>query len=144
MNVVYFITYQKRQPQYLAVCQCVARHGPYANVAQIPPQCQDCEQRALVQARNVFCDSALLSHSHTFGFIAGLGLLTARRVKDITFPSSWRPAQTASPFSRLLSRDKQLLCTLFFLLWGVYDCAVGPTRVTTSAGLQLVAEPRSV
>jgi hypothetical protein len=41
--------------------------------------------------------------------------------------------QTASPFSRLLSRDTQLLCTLFFLLWGVYDCSVGPTRVTTSA-----------
>ena len=40
---------------------------------------------------------------------------------------------TASPFSRLLSRDKPLLCTLFFLLWGVYDCSVGPTRVTTSA-----------
>ena len=41
--------------------------------------------------------------------------------------------QTASPCSRLLSRDTQLLCTLFVLLWGVYDCSVGPTRVTTSA-----------
>jgi hypothetical protein len=49
--------------------------------------------------------------------------------------------QTASPFSRLLSRAKQLLCTLFFLLWGVYDCAVGPTRVrpVSSNGTEIYA-----
>jgi hypothetical protein len=47
MNVVIFVTYRKRRPQYLAVCQCGTRHGPYATVALIPPQCQSCEQQTL-------------------------------------------------------------------------------------------------
>ena len=46
MNVVIFVTYHTRRPQYLAVCQCGARHGPYAKVAQIPPQCLGCERKA--------------------------------------------------------------------------------------------------
>jgi hypothetical protein len=46
MNVVIFVTYRKRRPQYLAVCQCGARHGPYAKVALIPPQCLGCERKA--------------------------------------------------------------------------------------------------
>jgi hypothetical protein len=49
MNTVIFVTYQKRRPQYLAVCQCGTRHGPYAKVAVIPPQCQGCEQQAVVK-----------------------------------------------------------------------------------------------
>jgi hypothetical protein len=52
MNPIIFVTYQKRRPQYLAVCQCGARHGPYLKVALIPPQCQDCE-KALVKERKV-------------------------------------------------------------------------------------------
>jgi hypothetical protein len=46
MNVVIFITYHNRRPQYLAVCQCGAKHGPYAKVAQIPPHCCGCERKA--------------------------------------------------------------------------------------------------
>ena len=53
MNVVIFITYHNRRPQYLAVCQCGAKHGPYAKVAQIPPQCQGCEQKAIAHDRKV-------------------------------------------------------------------------------------------
>jgi hypothetical protein len=49
MNVVIFIAYRKRRPQYLALCQCGARHGPYAKVAMIPPWCHGCEQQAMVQ-----------------------------------------------------------------------------------------------
>jgi hypothetical protein len=46
MNVVIFITHRNRRPQYLALCQCGARHGPYAKVAQIPPRCFACERQA--------------------------------------------------------------------------------------------------
>jgi hypothetical protein len=47
MNVVIFVTYHKRRASYLALCQCGARHGPYAKVAQIPPHCFACEQKVL-------------------------------------------------------------------------------------------------
>ena len=49
MNVVIFVTYHTRRPHYLAVCQCGMWHGPYAKVAVIPPQCQGCEQQAIVK-----------------------------------------------------------------------------------------------
>jgi hypothetical protein len=45
MNVVIFVTYHTRRPQYLAVCQCGRRHGPYVKVALIPPWCQSCEEQ---------------------------------------------------------------------------------------------------
>jgi hypothetical protein len=45
MNSMIFKVHQKRREQYLAVCQCGRRHGPYVKVAQIPPQCQGCEDR---------------------------------------------------------------------------------------------------
>jgi hypothetical protein len=51
MNVVYFITHQQRRPQYLAVCQCGTRHGPYAKVALIPDTCAVCEDTAVAQER---------------------------------------------------------------------------------------------
>jgi hypothetical protein len=47
MNVVIFIAHHTRLPRYLALCQCGTRHGPYAKVAQIPPQCCACEQKGL-------------------------------------------------------------------------------------------------
>jgi hypothetical protein len=53
MNVVIYVTYRKCRPQYLAVCQCGARHGPYAKVAVIPPWCPGCEQQALANERKV-------------------------------------------------------------------------------------------
>jgi hypothetical protein len=53
MNVVIFVTYRKRRPQYLALCQCGARHGPYAKVAQIPPRCFACERKDLSNERKV-------------------------------------------------------------------------------------------
>jgi hypothetical protein len=51
MNVVYFITYQKCRPQYLAVCQCGTKHGPYAKVARIPSCCHRCDEQALAKER---------------------------------------------------------------------------------------------
>jgi hypothetical protein len=53
MNTIIFVTHHKRRASYLAVCQCGARHGPYAKVAQIPPRCIACEQGTLAQERKV-------------------------------------------------------------------------------------------
>jgi hypothetical protein len=53
MNVVIFVTYEKRRSQYLAVCQCVTRHGPYAKVALIPDTCATCEDMAVMKERKV-------------------------------------------------------------------------------------------
>jgi len=40
----------------------------------------------------VFCDSALLSQTNTFGFIVWFGVLTVHRIRDIRSASSLRPA----------------------------------------------------
>jgi hypothetical protein len=44
MNVIIFVTYHKRRLQYLALCQCGTKHGPYAKVALIPPCCASCDE----------------------------------------------------------------------------------------------------
>jgi hypothetical protein len=62
MNTIIFIAYRKRRPQYLAVCQCGTRHGPYAKVAVIPPQCQGCEQQSLAHDRKVSTGSLAPRH----------------------------------------------------------------------------------
>ena len=53
MNTMIFQTYEKRRPQYLAVCQCGTKHGPYLKVALILPQCQGCAQQAVANERKV-------------------------------------------------------------------------------------------
>jgi hypothetical protein len=52
MNVVIFIAYHKRRASYLAVCQCGARHGPYATVGDIPDACLRCEAKTLNKERH--------------------------------------------------------------------------------------------
>jgi hypothetical protein len=49
MNVVIFVTCHKRRPQYLAVCACGRRHGPYRKVGLIQPDCPSCEQKAVAK-----------------------------------------------------------------------------------------------
>ena len=53
MNTMIFKVHKKRRDEYLAVCQCGMRHGPYLKVALIPPDCPDCEQKAVVNERKV-------------------------------------------------------------------------------------------
>jgi hypothetical protein len=53
MNVVIFAIEHTKRPQYLAVCQCGRRHGPYAKVARIPPVCPRCEEQAVATERKV-------------------------------------------------------------------------------------------
>jgi hypothetical protein len=53
MNIMIFVVEKKRRLQYLAVCQCGRRHGPYVKVAMIQPDCPDCEQKAVVNERKV-------------------------------------------------------------------------------------------
>ena len=54
MNVMIFVVEKPRRPQYLAVCQCGTRHGPYAKVAQIPPRCLACERKAATDLKRPF------------------------------------------------------------------------------------------
>jgi hypothetical protein len=53
MHTVIFVTAVKRRSWYVALCQCGAPHGPSAKVAMIPPPCQGCEQKALVNERKI-------------------------------------------------------------------------------------------
>jgi hypothetical protein len=53
MNVVIFMTYPKRRPQYVALCQCGTRHGPYAKVAVIPPCCGACDEQLKARRKGV-------------------------------------------------------------------------------------------
>ena len=48
MNTVIFVVYLKCRPWYVALCACGTAHGRYPAVALIPPQCQGCEQQAVV------------------------------------------------------------------------------------------------
>jgi hypothetical protein len=45
MNTLIFVVEKTRRPQYLAVCQCGRRHGPYLKVALIPPSCAICDEK---------------------------------------------------------------------------------------------------
>ncbi len=53
MNTMIFLIEHTKRPQYLAVCQCGRRHGPYLKVGLIPPDCPDCEQKAIAKERKV-------------------------------------------------------------------------------------------
>ncbi len=53
MNTVIFVATRQCRAWYVALCQCGVPHGPYAKVALIPPQCQGCEQKALVKERKL-------------------------------------------------------------------------------------------
>jgi hypothetical protein len=52
MNTMIFVIEKKRRPQYLAVCQCGRRHGPYLKVVLIPPQCLGCEEQLRVKRKD--------------------------------------------------------------------------------------------
>jgi hypothetical protein len=52
MNTVIFITEHTKRPQYLAVCQCGRRHGPYRKVAMIPPVCPACDEGTCAKERH--------------------------------------------------------------------------------------------
>ena len=51
MNTMIFVIEKPRRPEYLAVCQCGTKHGPYLKVALIPPCCPGCEQKAPAKER---------------------------------------------------------------------------------------------
>ena len=51
MNTLIFLIEHTKRPQYLAVCQCGRRHGPYLKVALIPDTCPACEARAGTKKR---------------------------------------------------------------------------------------------
>jgi hypothetical protein len=51
MNTMIFVTEHTKRPQYLAVCQCGRRHGPYLKVGLIPDTCPACEARAEAKRR---------------------------------------------------------------------------------------------
>ena len=51
MNTMIFVVEKTRRPQYLAVCQCGRRHGPYVKVGLIPDTSPACDEREAANKR---------------------------------------------------------------------------------------------